>query len=110
MSTIFKRIIDGEIPAEIVYEDEHCVAFRDANPQAPTHVLIVPREEIPGVAFVESGDGSSHLLVAARKVAEKLQLASGYRLVINQGRDAGQTVDHLHVHLLGGRPLDWPPG
>lgn len=110
MSTIFKRIIDGEIPAEIVYEDEHCVAFRDVNPQAPTHVLIVPRTVIPGVAQVVEGDDSSHLLAAARKVAERLQLTNGYRLVINQGPDAGQTVDHLHVHLLGGRPMEWPPG
>lgn len=110
MSTIFKRIIDREVPAEIVYEDEHCVAFKDLNPQAPTHVLIVPRSIIPGVAHVEPGDDSAHLLFAARKVAELLDLSNGYRLVINQGNDAGQTVDHLHVHLLGGRPMTWPPG
>lgn len=110
MPTLFTRIIAREIPAEIVYEDAHCVAFRDINPQAPVHVLIVPREEIPGVAAAEVGDATGYLIPAARKVAEQLGLSGGYRLVINQGLDAGQTVDHIHVHLLGGRKLDWPPG
>jgi histidine triad (HIT) family protein len=108
--TLFTKIINGEIPANIVYQDEHCVAFRDIDPKAPVHILIVPRAEIPGVAEVpESGD-HQHLLNAARKIAEQEGLTNGYRLVINQGADGGQTVDHLHVHLLGGRPLSWPPG
>lgn len=110
MPTLFTKIIAGEIPAEIVYQDEHCVAFRDINPQAPVHILIVPRAEIPGVADVpESGD-HQHLINAARRIAEQEGLTGGYRLVINQGPDAGQTVDHLHMHLLGGRDLTWPPG
>lgn len=110
MPTLFTKIINREIPADIVYEDEHCVAFRDIDPKAPVHILIVPRAEIPGVADVpESGD-HQHLLNAARKVAEQEGLSAGYRLVINQGEEAGQSVPHLHVHLLGGRPLAWPPG
>lgn len=106
MPTLFTRILQGEIPAEIVYQDEHVVAFRDIQPQAPVHVLIVPREEIPGVAFLPQEGDHRHLLNAAKVIAEQLGLAeSGYRLVVNQGRDAGQTVDHLHMHLLGGAPL-----
>ncbi|MBN8689305.1 MAG: histidine triad nucleotide-binding protein [Armatimonadetes bacterium] len=109
MPTLFTKIINGEIPGEIVYQDERCVALRDISPQAPIHLLIVPRAEIPGVAEVpESGD-HQFLLNAARAVAEQLGIES-YRLVINQGEDAGQTVPHLHVHLLAGRKLNWPPG
>lgn len=110
MPTLFTRIIAGEIPADIVYQDEHCVAFRDIDPKAPVHILIVPRAEIPGVADVPETGDHQHLLNAARKIAEQEGLSGGYRLVINQGVDGGQTVDHLHVHLLGGRPLSWPPG
>ncbi|MCX7800692.1 MAG: histidine triad nucleotide-binding protein [Fimbriimonadales bacterium] len=110
MATLFTRIIKGEIPAEIVYEDEHCVAFKDINPQAPVHILIVTRQEIPGLADLPEDGDHKHLLNAAKKIAEQMGLAGGYRLVINQGLDAGQTVDHLHVHLLGGRPMNWPPG
>lgn len=110
MATLFTRIINGEIPAEIVYEDEHCVAFKDINPQAPVHVLIVTRQEIPGLADLPDDGDHKFLLNAAKKIAEQMGLAGGYRLVINQGLDAGQTVDHLHVHLLGGRPMNWPPG
>jgi histidine triad (HIT) family protein len=110
MPTIFSKIINREIPAEIVYEDEHCVAFKDTNPQAPVHVLIVPRQEISGVAGLPPSGDHQHLLNAARRIGEQLGLEGGYRLVINQGMDAGQTVDHLHVHLLGGRKLHWPPG
>ena len=110
MPTLFTKIINGEIPADIVYQDEHCVAFRDINPQAPVHILIVPRAEISGVATVpESGD-HQFLINAARKIAEEQCLNNGYRLVINQGADGGQAVDHLHVHLLGGRAMAWPPG
>jgi histidine triad (HIT) family protein len=110
MPTLFTKIIQREIPADIVYEDDHCVAFRDINPQAPVHVLIVPRQEISGVADLPEKGDHQHLLNAAKKVAEKLGLKGGYRIVINQGLDAGQTVDHLHAHLLGGRKLSWPPG
>jgi histidine triad (HIT) family protein len=110
MPTLFTKIINREIPADIVYEDEHVVAFRDIDPQAPEHVLIVPREEIAGVAFSAAGDATQYLIPAARKVAEMLGLSQGYRCVINQGSDAGQTVDHIHLHLLGGRKFDWPPG
>lgn len=110
MPTLFTRIINREIPADIVYEDDHVIAFRDINPQAPVHVLIVPKEEISGVAASVPGDATRHLIPSARKVAETLGVEKGYRLVINQGLDAGQTVDHIHVHLLAGRPMEWPPG
>ncbi|HRK20753.1 MAG TPA: HIT domain-containing protein [Fimbriimonadaceae bacterium] len=110
MPTLFTKIINREIPAEIVYEDEHCVAFKDINPQAPVHLLIVPRAEITGIATVPDSGDHQFLLNAARKIAEMLHLNGGYRVVINQGLDAGQTVDHLHAHLLGGRKLNWPPG
>jgi len=110
--TIFKRIIDREIPANIVYEDDLCLAFRDLHPQAPVHVLIIPKKEIASVAEIESGDELilGRLMVVARKLGEEFGLSNGYRLVVNCGKDGGQTVDHLHVHLLGQRPLAWPPG
>jgi histidine triad (HIT) family protein len=110
--TVFKKIIDGEIPAKIVYEDDRCLAFRDVNPQAPTHVLVIPRKEIPSLADAsqEDRDLLGHLLLAADKIAKRLNLTDGYRVVINIGDDAGQTVPHLHVHVLGGRSLGWPPG
>lgn len=110
--TIFKRIIDKEIPANIVYEDERCLAFRDVAPQSPTHVLVIPRKEIPSIAHASDDDSAllGHLLTTARKLAAQLGLTNGYRVVINCGPDGGQSVDHLHVHLLGGRPHGWPPG
>jgi histidine triad (HIT) family protein len=110
--TIFKRILDKEIPADIVYEDDRCLAFRDINPQAPTHVLIIPKAEIASLADAAETDASllGYLLFVAAKLASKLGLTDGYRAVINCGRDGGQTVDHLHIHLLGGRALKWPPG
>lgn len=110
--TIFKRIIDREIPAKIVYETDRCLAFHDVNPQAPVHVLVIPKQEIPSLADAQESDEEllGHLLLSARRVAEQLGLASGYRTVINCGPDGGQSVDHLHVHLLGGRSLGWPPG
>ena len=108
--TLFTKILNGEIPGEIVYQDDHVFAIPDINPQAPIHILIIPRAEITGVADVpESGD-HRHLLNAARKIAEQVGLGDGYRLVINQGESAGQTVPHLHMHLLGGRDFSWPPG
>ena len=110
--TLFEKIINREIPADFVYEDEVCVAFRDVNPQAPTHVLIVPRKPLDRVANAEEGDQAmlGHLLLVAGKVAEQLDCREAFRLVINNGAEVGQSVFHLHVHLLAGRPFGWPPG
>ncbi|MEX2091324.1 MAG: histidine triad nucleotide-binding protein [Pirellulales bacterium] len=110
--TIFQRIIDREIPAQIVHEDDLCVAFHDANPQAPTHVLLIPKQPIPSLDELADDDARllSHLLLTIPRLATQLELADGYRVVVNCGSDGGQTVDHLHFHLLGGRPLAWPPG
>ena len=110
--TIFQRIIDREIPAKIAYEDDQCLAFHDVRAQAPTHVLVIPKKPIPSLAQLDDADQAvvGHLLLVIRKLAEQLQLANGYRVVINCGPDGGQTVDHLHFHLLGGRSLGWPPG
>ncbi|HYE58636.1 MAG TPA: histidine triad nucleotide-binding protein [Rhodothermales bacterium] len=110
--TLFQKIADREIPAHIVYEDDHCVAFRDIQPQAPVHVLIVPRTPIPSLDALKEDDASlvGHLFVVARKIAAREGLTDGYRTVFNCGPDAGQSVDHLHLHLLGGRRLSWPPG
>ena len=110
---IFCKIVAGEIPAQLVYEDEGAVAFRDINPQAPTHVLVIPRAHVASLA--EAGEGHEsllgRLLLAAARVAREAGLAeSGYRTVINNGAGAGQSVFHLHLHVLGGRPLKWPPG
>ncbi len=110
--TIFKRIIDGEIPADIIYQDDRCLAFRDVAPQAPTHFLVIPKQEIPSLAELSDHDENlaGHLLLVARRVANQLGLQGGYRVVINCGPDAGQSVDHLHLHVLAGRALKWPPG
>ena len=111
--TLFEKICDKEIPATIVHEDEHCVAFRDISPQAPLHVLIVPRKVIERIGLAETDDATllGHLLLTAAKVARDEGLAeSGYRLVINNGPDGGEAVPQLHNHLLGGRQLQWPPG
>ena len=111
--TLFERIIAGEIPADIVYEDEWCVAFRDITPQAPTHILIVPRKPVVNVAHATSDDAElmGRVLLAAGEVARQLGVEQGgYRLVFNNGAGAGQTVFHMHCHLLAGRPLNWPPG
>jgi histidine triad (HIT) family protein len=109
---VFLKIINKQIPAKIVYEDDRCLAFHDVNPQAPVHVLIIPRQVIPTHADVQEGDRDvlGHLHVVAAKVARQLGIADGYRLVINCKEAAGQTVPHLHLHLLGGRPFGWPPG
>lgn len=109
--TLFSKIIAGEIPADIVYQDDYVVAFRDIVPAAPVHVLIVPRSEIEGLAKLPDAGDHMHILNAAKKVAEIEGVAStGYRLVINEGTDGGQTIPHLHAHLLGGRKMSWPPG
>ncbi len=110
--TVFKKIIDGEIPANVVYEDEECLAFQDVNPQAPTHFLVIPRKVIPSLAEATDVDRAllGHLLLVANKVAKEQGLTDGYRTVLNIGEDGGQTVPHLHVHVLGGRRLGWPPG
>jgi histidine triad (HIT) family protein len=110
--TIFQKIIDREIPAKLAHEDEHCIAIHDINPQAPVHVLIIPKKLIPRVGEATAADQPilGHLLLTAAALAQKLGLENGYRLVINNGRDGGETVPHLHVHLLGKRPLAWPPG
>jgi len=110
--TIFKRIIDREIPADIVYEDDLCMAFRDVSPKAPVHVLLIPKKEVPAVDDLAPEDQSlaGHLMLVAAQLARQLELNNGYRPVINCGPDAGQAVNHLHLHILGGRPLGWPPG
>lgn len=112
MSCLFCKIVKGEIPSKPVYEDELCYAFADINPQAPAHVLIVPREHFDSLndAGPEKQALLGHLLWAAAEIARAKGLTNGYRAVVNTGTDGGQTVEHLHVHLLGGRSLAWPPG
>jgi histidine triad (HIT) family protein len=110
MATLFSKIIAREIPGDIVYEDDKVVAFRDIDPQAPVHIVIATRSEIPGLSSVEQDGDHLGILNAARKIAEQEGLTNGYRLVINDGKDGAQTVPHLHAHLLGGRQLGWPPG
>jgi histidine triad (HIT) family protein len=111
MSTIFKKIIDREIPADIVYEDEQCLAFRDINPAAPTHILVIPKKEIAQLDHMTPEDAPlmGHLMYVATQVAQQEKLP-GFRLVVNCGAAAGQTVFHLHLHVIGGRGLKWPPG
>jgi histidine triad (HIT) family protein len=110
--TLFSKIIRKEIPADIVYEDDLTLAFRDINPQAPVHILVIPKQPIAKLADAESKDHAlmGHLLLTVKRVAEQLGLSNGYRVVINSGSDGGQTVDHLHLHILGGRQMKWPPG
>ena len=111
--TVFAKILAGDIPAEIVYEDEHVVAFQDIAPVAPTHVVVIPRKPLASVADASPEDATllGRLLLAGAQVARDLGLEEdGYRMVTNVGRDGGQSVFHLHVHLVGGRPFGWPPG
>ncbi len=112
MSCLFCKIIEGKIPSTAVYQDDFGYAFADINPQAPVHVLLVPREHIDSLDETNKEHRAllGHLLWAAADIARKKGLASGYRIVVNTGVDGGQTVDHLHLHLLGGRALTWPPG
>lgn len=112
MTTLFGKIIDREIPADIVYEDEHCLAFRDIDPQAPTHVLLVPKKEIARLADATAEDHAmlGHMMVAAGTIARQLGVDEAFRVVINNGAGAGQSVFHLHLHILAGRRMKWPPG
>jgi histidine triad (HIT) family protein len=110
--TIFKRIIDKEIPANILYEDDLCLAFADTNPQAPTHLLVIPKKEVKSIGDLADDDQAlaGHLLLVCGNLAKQFGLENGYRIVTNIGPHAGQSVEHLHLHLLGGRPMTWPPG
>ena len=112
MNTIFDKIISKEIPANIVYEDDRALAFHDIAPQAPVHVLIIPKKRIAQIQDMTEEDEPliGHLLGVATQVAKTLELDNGYRLVINNGQEGGQTFYHIHIHLLGGRSLSWPPG
>ncbi len=113
MPTLFEKICAGEIPADIVYQDELCVCFRDISPQAPTHLLLVPRKPIARLAEATADDTPllGHMMLAVGKIARKLGIEkSGFRLAINNGPDAGEAVPHLHMHILAGRKLEWPPG
>ncbi|XP_064471568.1 adenosine 5'-monophosphoramidase HINT1-like [Ornithodoros turicata] len=110
--TIFGKIVRGEIPTKFIYEDDQCVAFHDVNPQAPTHFLVIPRKPIPQLSVVSKADEAilGHLMYVAQKVAKDLGLAKGFRLVVNDGHHGCQSVYHLHIHVLGGRQMGWPPG
>jgi histidine triad (HIT) family protein len=113
MTTVFDRILNKQIPAKVVFEDDQVLAFHDVNPQAPVHVLVIPKRAIPRLSDTTDADASllGHLLSTARTVAKQLGLAEdGYRVVVNVGIDGGQSVEHLHLHVLGGRPFGWPPG
>jgi len=110
--TIFKKIIDGEIPANIIHDDEHCLVFHDISPKAPIHVLVIPKKEIASLDDVADEDQAvmGHLWLVVRDVARKLGLEEGYRVVVNCKENGGQEVPHVHLHLMGGRRLSWPPG
>lgn len=111
--TLFEKIIAGQIPAEKLHEDDHCIAIADINPKAPVHILVIPRKPLPRLGLAQSpGDTAllGHLLQVAAMLAGQNKLQRGFRVVINNGPDGGESVPHLHVHLLGGRPLAWPPG
>jgi len=112
MGCLFCKIVAQEVPAKLAFENEHVVAFHDVRPMAPTHVLVIPKKHIVGIGEATEEDVATlgHVMLAGRRVAEELQLADGYRLVINNGENAGQSVFHLHLHVLGGRRLAWPPG
>lgn len=112
MKTLFEKIIDREIPADIIYEDDLCLAFRDIYAQAPTHILLIPKKPIPKLADAQIIDQHllGHLLMTVNKITQNLCIGDAFRLVINNGAEAGQTVFHLHMHILAGRPFSWPPG
>ena len=110
--TIFEKIINGELKANIIYQDEKCIAIHDINPQAPIHILLIPKKVIPQLSKQSQNDKAllGHLMSVAPQIAEQEGIGGKYRLVINDGEEAGQTVFHLHIHILGGRILNWPPG
>jgi histidine triad (HIT) family protein len=110
--TIFGKIIRRQIPADIIYEDEQAIAIKDINPQAPTHILVIPKKPIPRLSEAVDSDRDllGHLLLTVKQVAEQAGLKNGYRVVINNGADGGQTVNHIHLHILGDRQMKWPPG
>ncbi|KAM6469784.1 adenosine 5'-monophosphoramidase HINT2 isoform 2-T2 [Liasis olivaceus] len=110
--TVFSRILDGSLPAHVLYEDDQCIAFRDAAPQAPVHFLVVPRRPIARISRVAESDAQllGHLLVVASRTARAEGLSDGYRVVLNDGKQGAQSVYHLHLHVLGGRQMGWPPG
>ena len=110
--TLFEKIMAGEIPGDFVHEDDRCVVLRDIEPQAPVHLLVIPRKPIPRIGEAGEADEAllGHLLLVAAQMAAHLQLAKGFRIVVNNGPDGGESVPHLHVHVLGGRSLGWPPG
>jgi histidine triad (HIT) family protein len=112
MSCLFCKIVEGSIPSTEVYQDEQCYAFRDIDPRAPVHVLVVPRKHIASLEAAEAQDSAllGHLLSTAAEIARQNGLAKGYRVVISTGKEGGQTVDHLHLHVMGGRAMHWPPG
>ena len=112
MATLFTKIIKREIPADIVYEDEQCLAFRDIDPKAPTHILIIPKKEIAKISAATAEDLQllGHLLLTASTIAQREGVADNFRLVVNNGAEAGQSVFHLHIHLMAGRAFGWPPG
>jgi histidine triad (HIT) family protein len=112
MATLFGKVISREIPADIVYEDDQCLAFRDINPQAPIHVLLIPKHKIPRLVDATSDDQAllGHMMVVAGQIARELGAGDAFRLVVNNGADAGQSVFHLHMHILAGRGFTWPPG
>uniref|UniRef100_A0A8C5RAB7 Histidine triad nucleotide binding protein 2 n=1 Tax=Leptobrachium leishanense TaxID=445787 RepID=A0A8C5RAB7_9ANUR len=111
-TTIFSKIIEKTIPADIIYEDDKCLAFRDVNPQAPVHFLVIPKTVIPGISHVRAGDAEvlGHLMLTASLLAQREGLTDGYRIVINDGKHGAQSVYHLHLHVIGGRQMGWPPG
>lgn len=112
MATLFERIIAREIPSKVEYEDDRCIAIRDIQPAGPTHILVIPKKVIARLENVTDADAPllGHLLVTAANIAKSLKLAKGFRIVINNGPDANETVPHLHVHVIGGRAMTWPPG
>ena len=112
MATLFTKIINREIPADIVYEDEQCLAFRDIDPKAPTHILIIPKKEISKISEAVAEDQKllGHLLLKAGDIARSEGVSDNFRLIVNNGESAGQTVFHLHIHLMAGRAFNWPPG
>lgn len=110
--TLFEKILAGEIPADVIHEDDRCFAIRDINPQAPVHFLVIPKKPVPRLGEADPGDAAllGHLLLVARERAAKDNLGDGYRVVINNGPNGGESVPHMHVHVLGGRRMTWPPG